>query len=108
MEKSISKYPKYIILCDKEPVGCVSCINLEMGVYEISCLCIVPEFQGKGLGTQAIQFLKALYEDWERFTLVTPMDKRENVTFYTEKCGFHIVSTERDGYVELARFVVER
>ena len=31
MEESISKYPKYIILCDNEPVGSISCKNLEKG-----------------------------------------------------------------------------
>jgi ribosomal protein S18 acetylase RimI-like enzyme len=80
----------------------------EMGVYEITCLCIVPEYQGKGIGTRAVQFVIALYEDWEKITLVTPVDKKENVKFYTEKCGFRIVSTETDGNVELARFVLEK
>lgn len=108
MEKSIMQRPKHIILCDNEPVGCVSCIKLGNGVYEISCLCIIPEFQGKGIGTQAIQFLKAHLEDWNTLTLVTPIDKKENVKFYTEKCGFRIESTERDGNVELVRFIAER
>ena len=108
MEESISKYIKYIILCDNESVGCVSCIKLENGTYEISCLCVIPEYQGKGIGTQAIQFVKTSYEDWKMLTLVTPISKKHNVKFYTEKCGFHIESTERDGNVELARFVLER
>ena len=108
MEKSIMQRPKHIILCDNEPVGCVSCIKLGNGVYEIGCLCVIPEFQGKGIGTQAIQFLKAHLEDWNTLTLVTPIEKKENVKFYTEKCGFRIESTERDGNVELARFVAER
>lgn len=69
---------------------------------------VIPEFQGKGIGTQAMQFLKARLEDWKTLTLVTPIDKKENVKFYTEKCGFRIESTERDGNVELARFVAER
>ena len=43
-----------------------------------------------------------------KLTLVTPVDKSENIKFYTEKCGFDIVSTERDGNVEVARFVLER
>ena len=106
MEESISKYPKYIILCDNESVGSISCKKLEKGVYEIGCLCVVPEYQGKGIGTQAIQFAKTLYEDMEKLTLVTPIDKKENVKFYTEKCGFHIESIERDGNVELVRFVI--
>ena len=90
------------------PVGCVSCKKLEAGVYEIGCLCIIPEFQGKGIGAQALQFVKTLHEDWEKLTLVTPTDKKENVKFYTEKCGFQIVSAEMDGNVELARFVIKR
>ncbi len=90
------------------PVGCVSCRKVEAGVYEIGCLCIIPEHQGKGIGTQAIQFVKALHEDWKKLALVTPIDKKENVKFYTEKCGFQIVSAETDNNVVLARFVLER
>lgn len=108
MEASIKENPKYIIICDNKPVGCVSCKMQELGVYEITCLCIVPEYQGKGLGTKAVRFVKELYEDWDKITLVTPLDKKENVKFYTEKCGFRIVSIETDGNVELARFVIER
>ena len=82
-------------------------IKLENGVYEVGCLYVLPEYQGKGIGTQAIRFVKTFYEDWKRITLVTPADKK-NVKFYTEKCGFRIESTERDGNVELVRFVAER
>ena len=108
MEETIGTYQKYVILCDKEPVGCVSCKKLEKGIYEVGCLCVIPEYQGKGIGTHAMQFVKNLYEEWEKLTLVTPISKKENVKFYTEKCGFRITETERDGYVELARFVAER
>ena len=108
MEESIIRHPKHIILCDDEPVGCVSYTKLGMGEYEVSCLCIIPKFQGKGIGTHAMQFLKTFLENWKKLTLVTPISKKENVKFYTEKCGFHIVSTEKDGNVELARFVAER
>ena len=45
---------------------------------------------------------------WKILTLVTPLDKKQNVKFYTEKCGFRIDSTEFDGDVELARFIIER
>ena len=31
-----------------------------------------------------------------------------NVKFYTEKCGFDIVSMEMDGNVKVARFVLEK
>ena len=53
-------------------------------------------------------FAKSHYEDWKKFTLITPMDKEENVRFYTEKCGFKIAATEMDGSVKVVRFVLER
>ena len=55
-----------------------------------------------------MEFAKAYYKDWKRFTLVTPVDKSENVRFYTEKCGFAIQSVEMDGNVKVYRFVFER
>ena len=108
MQRSIVEYPKFIILCSKKPVGCISCRELRQGVYEVGCLCVIPEFQGKGIGTSAIEFVKSYYTDWDRFTLTTPADKSENVLFYTEKCGFYIQSLETDGNVTVARFVLER
>ena len=108
MVASMTQHSKYVILCDDVPVGCVSYRMQEKGAYEVSCLCVIPEYQGKGIGTRAIGFLKTLLEDWEELTLVTPLDKEQNVKFYTEKCGFRITSTEKDGNVELARFLIER
>ena len=40
MEKSIIEYPKFIILYNGEPVGCVSCKKVEIGIYEVGCLCV--------------------------------------------------------------------
>ena len=108
MKQSIIDVPKFLIVCDGRPVGCISCRVLEKGIYEVGCLCVIPEFQGKGIGTAAMEFAKAYYQDWSRFTLVTPADKAENVRFYTEKCGFDIQSVEMDVHVKVARFILKR
>ena len=108
MEQSIREFPKFLIMCDTKPVGCISCKEMETGIYEVGCLCVIPEFQGKGIGTAAMQFAKSHFKDWKRFTLITPVDKKQNVRFYTEKCGFKIQSTEMDGNVKVVRFVLER
>ena len=108
MQRSIAEYPKFLILCGQTPVGCVSCKQLQQGEYEVGCLCVIPEYQGKGIGTAAFSFVKSYYTDWRSFTLVTPADKSENVSFYTKKCGFDIQSYEMDGNVKVARFVLER
>ena len=83
-------------------------VKIEKGIYEVGCLCIIPEYQGKGIGSKTVKFITSYYEDWDKFTLVTPTDKIENVRFYTEKCGFSIVSTEMDGNVKVTRFVLNR
>lgn len=108
MEKSIIDYPKFIILYDNKAAGCISCKKLEAGIYEIGCLCVIPEFQGKGIGTEAIKFVASYFKDWKQFTLITPIDKKENIKFYTEKCGFKIISTEMDGNVKVVRFILEK
>lgn len=108
MRQSIMECPKFLILYDEKPVGCISCRELHPGIYEVGCLCVIPEFQGKGIGTAAMEFVKSYYADWRRFTLITPADKTENVYFYTEKCGFAVQSLEMDGNVKVVRFVLER
>lgn len=108
MEESISKFSKMIIYAENVPVGAISVENKGNGEYYLGCLCIVPEFQGKGIGSEAVKFAMNYYDDWSRFTLITPIDKEENVAFYTEKCGFEILDTEMDGNVKVVRFVLER
>ena len=63
---------------------------------------------GYGLTKELMEESIRRLEDWKRLTLVTPIDKTENVKFYTEKCGFQMVSAEMDSNVKLARFVLER
>lgn len=108
MERSIVDFPKFLILHNDRPIGCISCKEAEKGTYEVGCLCVIPEFQGKGIGTAAMEFAKSYFTDWERFTLVTPVDKSQNVRFYTEKCGFDIQSAEMDGSVKVYRFILEK
>ena len=108
MEQSIIDYSKFLTLCDGRPVGCIACKETENGIYEIGCLCVIPEFQGKGIGTAAVEFAKSYFRDWKKFTLVTPADKHENIKFYTERCGFDIQSFKTDGNVKVARFILER
>ena len=108
MRQSIIDCPKFLIVCNCNPVGCISCKKVENGIYEIGCLCVIPEYQGKGIGTAAMEFIKTYYHDWKKFTLITPADKSENVRFYTEKCGCKIQSFEMNGNVKVARFVLER
>ena len=108
MERSILEYSKFLILYDGKAAGCISCREAEKGIYEVGCLCVIPEFQGRGIGTAAMNFAKSYYSDWKKFILITPADKTENIRFYTERCGFAIQSEEMAGNIRVVRFVLDR
>jgi ribosomal protein S18 acetylase RimI-like enzyme len=108
MEVSIAKFPKLIIYHNEIPIGVVSVANKGNGEYYLGCLCVIPEFQGKGIGTLAVKYILSYYSDWNKITLITPADKEENINFYTKKCGFRIDRTEMDGNVMVAHFIMER
>jgi ribosomal protein S18 acetylase RimI-like enzyme len=108
MEESIEKYPKLIIFYDDIPVGAISVENKGNREYYLGCLCVMPQYQGKGIGTRAVKFLLEYYADWNKVTLVAPADKEENINFYTKKCGFKIEGYEMDGNVKVVQFLMER
>lgn len=108
MEESIEKFPKLIIYCDDIAVGVISVANREGGEYYLGCLCVIPKYQSKGIGTQAVKYMLGYYTDWRKITLITPADKEENINFYTKKCGFKIDGTDMDGNVKVVHFLMER
>lgn len=108
MQESIDLYPKQIILCDNIPVGVISVQNKGEGKYYIGCLCVIPKYQRKGIGTQAFQHIFDMYSDWKQITLVTPLDKKENIKFYTRKCGCSISDISMDGNVKVVHLYIKR
>lgn len=108
MKKSIVEIPKYVALYNSRPIGVVSAKETSEKVYYIGCLCVIPEFQRKGIGCQLINFIKGQCDDWQKFELITPVDKEKNVKFYTEKCGFTIDHEEMDRSVKVYHFSTER
>ena len=108
MENSIVSFPKEIAFCDNTPVGVISIEEKGEGIYYIGCLCVIPEYQGKGIGTQTFSHLLSVYPDWKKFILITPADKEENIRFYTEKYGFRVDGTSMDGNVKVVKFIKEK
>ena len=107
MEESIRRFPKEIILNDNVPVGVLSVQNQGSGNYYIGCLCVIPEYQGKGIGTEAISHFRRMHPDWQSMELVTPVEKEENLRFY-QKNGFEIIGRTLDGRVEVAQMQCKR
>lgn len=108
MEKSIDEMPKYIACVDSNSVGAISVLKKGDGLYYIGALCVIPEFQRKGIGHKLLEFIKEEYKYWKRIELVTPADKEKNINFYTKKCGFNIDYEEMDGSVKLYHFSLNK
>lgn len=108
MEAFIEKFQKLIIHYDDKPVVVVSVENKGKGEYYLGGLCVIPKYQSKGIGTQAVKYILDCYTDWSKITLITSVDKEENINFYTKKCGFTIDGTDMDGNVKVVHFTMER
>ncbi|MFR5077511.1 MAG: N-acetyltransferase family protein [[Clostridium] innocuum] len=76
MEAAIETSSKYIVLYDTDFVGVISVIEKEKEMYELNCLCVLPAYQGMGIGTQAFQYMLTVCPNWKQITLVTPADQR--------------------------------
>lgn len=46
-----------IVLVDNKPVGFYHCAVLESGEFEIGNICIIPEYQGRGIGSKILHGL---------------------------------------------------
>lgn len=99
---------KYLICVDNKPIGAVSVRNEGNKKYYLGNLCIIPEYQHKGIGKAAIDFLLDNYKDMKELNLITPADKIQNVRFYTKKCNFTITNEEDDCGVKVVRFEYKR
>ena len=104
MEKSINETLKYIAYVGENPVGAISVLKKDDGVYYLGALCVIPEYQRMGIGQELLEFFKDQNKDWKKIELVTPADKEKNISFYTKKCGFNIDYEEIDGSVKLYHF----
>jgi ribosomal protein S18 acetylase RimI-like enzyme len=106
MRKSITEIPKTVIEYNDVPVGVLSVKDNGDNTYYIGCLCVVPEYQRKEIGSETVKYAKNYYKGWKEFSLVTPLDKIQNIEFYVNKCGFVIDRIEMDGTVRVAHFVM--
>ena len=103
MIKSITTADTFKIIVDNMIVGDI--IVSKKGEYEyyLGGICVIPEYENKGIGQKAMTFIDKYYEDAKVWTLETPADKIRNHYFY-KKCGFEITDTIQDGDVAVVIF----
>ena len=103
MTKIVQDKITYKILCDNKIVGDIIVRDNGDHTYFLSGLCVVPEYQNRGIGQKAIQYLENELPNATLWTLETPADKYENHYFY-KKMGFQITKEYMDGSVNIVLF----
>lgn len=97
MKASMQKNTQFKIIADGQIIGKVSGHVADNHAH-LDCLCVIPEFQHKGIGQRAVSFMESQFPGVYCWSLKTPKDKLRNVTFY-QKCGYIIEDEMQDGLV---------
>lgn len=89
MAESISRNFVYKILSDDVVVGDIIVKDNGNADYFLGCICIVPDYENKGIGQLALSFIDESFPDAKHWSLETPSDKLRNHYFY-KKHGYEI------------------
>lgn len=100
MKTIIEENVVFKIRIGERVVGDVSIKSLGNEKYFLGCLCIIPEFQGLGVGHKVMDFVSETFVDAKYWSLETPVDNERNVYFY-RKHGFNVRSEYADGAVKV-------
>jgi ribosomal protein S18 acetylase RimI-like enzyme len=103
MANTILKNIGYKIVYNNEIVGNISISNNSDSIYHIGCLCVLPDYENKGIGQEAIRFIESQFPNVAVWTLDTPADKERNIYFY-KKAGYNIIKEYMGGSVRLVLF----
>ena len=82
---NVVKKDTYIIKLNGQNIGFYNGKNLEDGSYEIGNICIIPDFQGKGLGTRILKDIIELHREQD---LYIQYFKQNPVGGLYERLGF--------------------
>lgn len=81
----------YYIQLNGKDIGFYNEKTLEDGSYEIGNICIIPEYQGKGIGTKILEYIKEFAKENDCTDLyLTVNEENLNAIKLYEKFGFQL------------------
>lgn len=83
------------MVADSQIIGGIIVFNLGSGHFNLGRIYIHPDYQNRGIGTQALQFLETTFQEAKRWSLDTPVWATRNHHFY-EKMGYVRVGASGD------------
>jgi GNAT superfamily N-acetyltransferase len=81
----------YKILTDRCIIGGIIVWIYEHGRNVLGTIFVDPDYQDRGVGTRAWQFIEAKFPQTKSWQLGTPSFAVKNLHFYEHKCGFEKV-----------------
>ncbi|MDY0236352.1 MAG: GNAT family N-acetyltransferase [Gudongella sp.] len=77
----------YIFQFNDINVGCVRIREVEDKVYKVSALCVLPEYQNKGIAQEALKQIEGYHPNVHKWILSTILQEKGNCYLY-EKIGY--------------------
>lgn len=77
----------FLIYADGKPVGALRAHRIEKNRYRIAPVFIIPESQGKGIGSKAMLLLETLIPEAEIWELEAILEEEKSCRFY-ERLGY--------------------
>lgn len=99
----INDHFDFIIYADDLPVGNIIVKIRSNHECHVNSICIIPKYQKNGIGKIAMKFLESNFSYCKLFTLDTPFDKKENISFY-EKCGYKVIAKNDSSNIKCLLF----
>jgi len=78
------------LVAEEETIGMVITVAKTPNARWLGCLCLLPAWQGRGYGRQALQMVEEAYPNVYQWGLDTPTLKQRNRRFY-ECAGYRVV-----------------
>ncbi|MGI6402704.1 MAG: GNAT family N-acetyltransferase [Oscillospiraceae bacterium] len=92
----------YRILNGEEAVGCLLYREVGEEDFYLESLCVIPSYQGKGVGHLAMDYIINLHPKARHWALMTPADHKANREFYGHH-GFVVTQVFEDGGRSMVR-----
>ncbi|MBU5299213.1 GNAT family N-acetyltransferase [Clostridium sporogenes] len=103
MKKSIKQCHTFKIMDENTFIGDVIVRYNGNNNYYLGALCVIPEYENRGIGQKVMSFIFDYFVDAKHWSLETPADKKRNHHFY-KKLGFNITKEYMAGSVKVVLF----
>lgn len=101
--KTVQEKIVYKIQAHGDMIGYISITKKSDDDFYLNCLCVVPEYENKGIGQMAMAFIDSQFPQAKHWSLEALADKERNHYFY-RKHGYQITDEYMDGAVKIVLF----